>query len=47
MADAAAQEGGRILNIPGGTLGDSKAAYMAWLGEHDIRAGRTPPRRRR
>ena len=28
-------------------LGDSRAAYMAWLGEHDIRAGRTPPRRRR
>jgi hypothetical protein len=40
------QEGGRILNISTGTLGDSKAAYMDWLDEHDIRAGRTPPRRR-
>ena len=31
------QEGGRILNISGGILGSSNAAYMAWLDEHDAR----------
>lgn len=31
------REGGRILNISGGDLGSSQAAYEAWLDERDAR----------